>query len=354
MDNFEPQELIFFYFLFGPKFKERYKLFFRNFYKFLDYACELKTTLYTLSFKKTKNIIDIVKQENVIIYMISDKLYELIIEYGEKIMIFDNFEEIYNVKDTFFLAKNEIQIELIISIIRYFIYENNGHYKDKLMTYSFIKYFQDIGFCFKIFCYLFVMENLTFEEKFNFPFYSDIDMDIRRWKFLKLIVSLSEISKISPQLLKLSRESAKIKDTIILGEKQFRNKIKMLNLPSKRNFELDDKNLELFFKNPYKDENKYKITKYFVICEDNSERKYLRKFKILSSKYGFAYLFIIYLKDKKILDIRENIKNQKSIIYISDDYELFEICKDNNERLKPYFLEILANKNKPKSSIKKI
>ena len=90
----------------------------------------------------------------------------------------------------------------------------------------------------------------------------------------------------------------------------------MLNLPSKRNFELDDNNLELFFKNPYKDENKYKITKYFVICEDNFERKYLEKFKILSSKYGFAYLFIINLKDKKIIDIRENINKQKSIIYI--------------------------------------
>jgi hypothetical protein len=52
------------------------------------------------------------------------------------------------------------------------------------------------------------------------------------------------------------------------------------------------------------------------------KKKYLEKFKLLSSKYGFAYLFIIYLKNKKISDRRNSLNIEKSIIYIFEDYEL--------------------------------
>ena len=100
-----------------------------------------------------------------------------------------------------------------------------------------------------------------------------------------------------PDLLNLATEYSKIKDTIILGNEQFRNHIRSLNLPCQRITELENDKLNSFFQNPYKENNKYKIVKYFVTCDENLEKKYLEEFKSLSTKYGFAYLFLIYAKN---------------------------------------------------------
>ena len=85
----------------------------------------------------------------------------------------------------------------------------------------------------------------------------------------------------------------------------------------------------------------------FVICDNISENKYIEKFKLLSSKYGFAYLFIVYIINQKKSDVKLDFNLQKSIIYIFEDYELIEIYKDNNERLKP-FLERYLIKTEPR------
>ena len=113
--------------------------------------------------------------------------------------------------------------------------------------------------------------------------------------FLQWLKNLIYNSKFPSDFLKIATESTKIKKTIILEDKQFRNHVRTLNLPSKRINELDDNILEIFFKNPYNEDNKYRITKY---VKKFYKKKYLEKFKLLSSKYH------IYLKNKKISDIR--------------------------------------------------
>ena len=143
------------------------------------------------------------------------------------------------------------------------------------MTYSLIKFFQDIGFCIKIF-YFSINDFLLREEFLGY----DYTVEIRILNFFNLLQNLSPESKFPPNLLNLATESSRIKDTIILGDKHFRNHIKWLNLPCKRINELDDNELDSFFKNPYKEKNKYKITKYFSICDENSEKKYLEKYII--------------------------------------------------------------------------
>ena len=58
---------------------------------------------------------------------------------------------------------------------------------------------------------------------------------------------------------------------------------------------------------------------YYIFCKmwRNLDKKYLEKFKLLSSKYGF-YLFVYHwFKNKKISDIRNSIKIRKiNYIYI--------------------------------------
>ena len=61
----------------------------------------------------------------------------------------------------------------------------------------------------------------------------------------------------------------------------------------------------------------------------------------LSSKYGFAYLFLIYLKKVKLSNIFCDLGRENSIIYIFEDCKLIEIYKENNEKLKPGLLKFL-------------
>ena len=137
----------------------------------------------------------------------------------------------------------------------------------------------------------------------------------------------------------------RFKDTIILGELQFQNHIISLNIPQQRIHILDDNMLDSFFKKPYMENNKYKITKYFVVCEEKNEKIYLEKFKSLSSKYGFAYLFFVYIKNKQISDMRIDFHTFNSVIYIFNDIELLYYLKDNNERLKPNLQKFLPENN---------
>ena len=322
---------------FGKDFLKKYKIFLNGYIILFKYSLALKTTFYTLSLEKVKNIFEIHKNDKIPKQLISDKFYNLLINIVDKLINYAyDLEEIFEEKNELFQEVIDLQVEIIISTIRYFIFLTKVD-KDT-MSYSFIKYFQDIGFCIKHFYYMFY-KFLNFDlTLFDYEF----SVDFRMFYFLQYLIKLEKQSEIPSNLLKLAGESATIKDTIILGDKKFRNHIRMLNIKSERIFELDDNMIDLFFKNPYKGRNKYKITKYFVICDNISENKYIEKFKLLSSKYGFAYLFIVYIINQKKSDVQLDLNLQKSIIYIFEDYELTEIYKDNNERLKPYLKSFLV------------
>jgi len=75
--------------------------------------------------------------------------------------------------------------------------------------------------------------------------------------------------------------------------------------------------------------------------------KYLEQLINLSSKYGFAYLFLVYIKNEQLIDIRDDIKIKNSLIYFCDNNELVEIYKDNNERLRPRLRDFLPENINP-------
>ena len=284
---------------FGKDFLMKYEIFLNNYIILFKYSLDLKTTFYTLSFEKVQNIFELHKNDKIPKQLISDKFFNLLMNIVDKLINYAyDLKEIFEEKDELFQEVIELQVEIIISTIRYFIFLTKVD-KER-MSYSFIKYFQDIGFCIKFFYYMFY-KFLNFDIKF---FEYDFRVDYRMFYFLQYLIGLKVQSEVPSNLLKLARESAMIKDTIILGDKKFRNHIRMLNIKSKRIFELDDNMIDLFFKNPYKEDNKYKISKYFVICDNISESKYIEKFKLLSSKYGFAYLFIVYIINQKKSDVK--------------------------------------------------
>ena len=104
---------------------------------------------------------------------------------------------------------------------------------------------------------------------------------------------------------------------------------------------MDDYMLENFFETHFLEKNKYKVVKYFVICDYPDYPKYFERFKDLSSKYGFAYLFLVHIENIELVKIRTDLKEQNSVIYFGGGYELREIYKDNNERLRQRLREYL-------------
>ena len=313
--------------IFGQKSQEQCREFLQIFEVAYQLSFELRTTYYTLSFETVKNLIEDFKQKQKFIPVISDKLYSFVINNRKQIEEYDD-TDIYKIFDVLFLSSPDFQIEIIKSTLSFCMTDNN--FNNNNISYSFIKLFQDIGFCIRIlYCSL---NAHILNDRYSYEY----DFDVRILYYCNLIANVVYKYEYPSHLMELATESSRIKDTIILGDKQFRNHIKGLNLPCKRINELEDNMLESFFEKPYVEEKKYKIIKYFVICQDvQLEKKYLEEFKRLSSKYGFSYLFLVYVKNKKLIDIKDSLKNLTSIYYFLDDRELIEIYKDNNERLRP-------------------
>ena len=313
--------------IFG-KTEEKCTKFLSVYQRLFSLSFELKTTFYTLSFRNVKNIIEDLKEKDKFTPLISDKLYSFVINNDEKIYKYYDSEDIYKAFDELFLVNPDFQVEIIKAIIRFCML--NSDFNNNNISYSFIKLFQDIGFCIRLLHY--TLDSILYHDKYCYEY----DFDIRILYYCNLIENLAYSTKYPSHLFKLATESAKIKDTIILGDIQFKNHIKELKLPNERINEVDDDKLDSFFQKPYIEKKKYKVVKYFVICEDKDlDNKYLEEFKNLSSKYGFAYLFLVYVNNKKLIDIKNDLKELKSIYYIFEDSELIEIYKDNNERLRP-------------------
>ena len=339
-ENLTNKNIKIFFYTFGQYFEEKYTLFMESLGNLIDISYNLKTTFYTLSYGQIKNIIDKLIQANeIIIPYISSEFYLLIVNNAEKFKIFKNIEDIFEENNELSKIMIEIQIEIIKFITIQNIFIKKMFNKDNI-KYSSIKFFQDIGFCIKFFSYA-ICELLFSDDFIGYEYHHDI----RILYYLELSHRLSPQSNFPQDLLKLATESVKIKDAIILGEKQFREHIISLNIQLQRIHELDDNMFDSFFKKPYMVNNKYKITKYFIICEEKNEKIYLEKFKKLSSKYGFEYLFLIYIKNRQIFDMRINLNKSNSVIYIYNDFELLEYFKDNNERLKPNLYRFLPEYN---------
>ena len=127
-----------------------------------------------------------------------------------------------------------------------------------------MKYFQDIGFCIKYFYYL--LYSLIYADEFlGFEYHLDIRILYCNEQLLNLIPQ----TNIPANLLQIATESSKIKDTIILGDEQFKNHIKGLKIPCQRINDIEDNKLDSFFQNPFKENNKYKILRYFIIQKKN-------------------------------------------------------------------------------------
>lgn len=109
----------------------------------------MTTTYYTLSFETVKHIMEDLKQKQNFVPIVSDKLYSFIINNKNKIQEYIDMDiDIYKIFDELFLSNPDFQIEIIKSTLSFCMDDNN--FNSNNISYSFIKIFQDIGFCIRI------------------------------------------------------------------------------------------------------------------------------------------------------------------------------------------------------------
>ena len=326
-------------FVFGKNFLSRYKEFLSVYTYIFQLSMYIPTTLFTFGYGDVKKIIDNLKTK-ISPPIISDKLYTYVIKNKNEIIEYSQNKSVHKAVYELFLKDSDdgtdFQTEIIISTLKFIML--NSKFEENNITCSLAKLFQDMGFCIRILYYS--LKNHLLHDRFAYEY----DFDIRILYYLNLIENLAYPTEFPSELLKLATESTRIKDTIILGDEDFRQHIKNLNLPNERINDLDDNMLDTFFQTPFLEKNKYKVVKYFIICQyENYEKKYLEEFKLLSSKYGFAYLFLVQLDNIQLVKMFTDLEVQNSVIYYLDDYELSEIYKDNNVRLRPRLREYMKD-----------
>ena len=198
--------------------------------------------------------------------------------------------------------------------------------------YQIKNYIRDIEFCLgKILMNIFSYYCKDYPLKFEFthPF---INMEKRLAYYTIYSINFKMSKNIEDEREKSLNKSIKYKDTIVIGDQNFHNLIKKMNLPCKNIYYMNENEILNFFKNPKKINNKYKICKYFIIVNEKLGFEFLETIKYICNVFALKIVTIIYIQnrnakiDKKILQvpIMPTILtySEKDILnYYSDNYE---------------------------------
>lgn len=149
------------------------------------------------------------KQKQNFVPIVSDKLYSFIINNKNKIQEYIDMDiDIYKIFDELFLSNPDFQIEIIKSTLSFCMDDNN--FNSNNISYSFIKIFQDIGFCIRIlYCSL---NAHILNDRYSYEY----EFDIRILYYCNLIQNIVYEFEYPPHLMELATESSRIKDTIVL------------------------------------------------------------------------------------------------------------------------------------------
>ena len=143
-----------------------------------------------------------------------------------------------------------------------------------------------------------ILRSFMNKEK-RFIFYKLYDVQSKR---------LNE-NNIENDQIKTYNKSIKYNDTIVLGDKEFHNIIKKMNLPCKNIYELNKKEFSNFFYNPKKIKGKYNICKYFIIMNEQNGNEYIETIRYISNVFGLKFVVIIYIQNKDVKINKKILQN---------------------------------------------
>ena len=122
---------------------------------------------------------------------------------------------------------------------------------------------------------------------------------------------------------------------MVIGDNNFHNIIKKINLPCKNVYYINEKQIIEFFETPHKINNKYKICKYFILVNEIIGLEYIETFKYISNIYGLKIVIIIFIQ-------HNNIKIDKRFLQVPimptiltyNEKDILNYYTDNYDRLK--------------------
>ena len=201
--------------------------------------------------------------------------------------------------------------------------------------YQIKNYIRDIEFClgrviFNILGYY--CKDYPLKFKIVHPY---ISMEKRIHYYTIYSVPSERDNNIEEQQEKSLNKSIKYNDTIVIGDQNFHNLVKKMNLPCKNTYYINENQISNFFKKPKKINNKYNICKYFIIINEKLGIEYLETFKYISNVLGLKIVTIIYVQDK-------NAKIDKKILQVPiiptiltySEKDILNYYFDNYDRLK--------------------
>ena len=111
-------------------------------------------------------------------------------------------------------------------------------------------------------------------------------------------IQASKINDFEDEQAKAYNQAIKYNDTIVLGNNNFHELIKKMNIPCENINYFNENQFLSFFYTPQKKENKYNICKYFIIMNEKNGNKYMETIRYISNVFGLKFATIIYIENK--------------------------------------------------------
>ena len=249
----------------------------------------------------------------------------------------------------------EIQIHLIIlSLYNIISSNNNNNNLNKLINYyQILNYFRDVDFCFKIIIYETYFKLNNKNHNFVDDMYSSlISSDIRFSMYLSYLDNLNKIdNELNKEYQREINDSLNIKDFLIIGNKEFQKKIKLiekdLKAKSIKYLQIEQISNYINEKNE-KDNNRERqrliIYFYYLIITFEEFQENYEKIILLSAEFGITFIVLLYIEneDNNIIFHKNGNSILISIILVYSPEDIIKYLSQNiNFEIPKYNFEYL-------------
>ena len=315
-------------------------LFLKNLFILYLYFSNYPYIYGVLTDEKINEILSIFKQElndedlEIIMYTCLNEIILIIHGLASKV---ENGRSILNENEKDNLTKlHYTLIKFICSFDQFFDHYNMTEFSK---FYQVKYYLKDIDFSLGL-TIIDILNGFCKDYPFNLEFKIPFIYKEQRIAFYKMYIPDAEKQNdIENDQAKAYRKAITYNDTIVLGDKNFHNFIKKINLPVKPIYYLNEKEFSNFFQNPQKIDNKYKICKYIIIMDEKKGKEYFETIRYICNVFGLTLISIIYIQNKNF-KINKNILQNPfiQIILTHSEKDILNFDEDNIFRLKEFII----------------
>ena len=273
--------------------------------------------------KPDLNFIELVLMYNLVLNQVINVVEEVALFIEQGIPIFREKEKLIILQKNL-IFHNFLKIQM----------DGKMNASDLKQYYQIKFYFKDIDFCL---CKAIFDIFKDLGNNYTEIIYSFLKIDKRFLLYLEYQTQIlrQRNNNNENEQAKAYNKAIKFNDTIVLGNEQFHNLIKKINLPCKNIYYLNDYEFAKFFLVPKKINDKYKICKYFIIMNERRGKKYIETIRYISCIFGIKLAVIIYVQNKDIKIDKKILENPFiHIVFTYSKKNILDYYDDTFNRLK--------------------